>query len=101
MQRKKRTPFLAIPYKILLDKNLSDCDKYVFALIISYHDSGKDFYIPADKIGEYIGKSGRSTQMSIKKLLQNGYIVEDTEKHRKSKVYKPSPEYENISYEEE
>ena len=90
--------FLAVPYWILKEKDISNCDMLVYSLILSYNSQGQNFFIPADKIGDYIGKTGRATQNSIKKLLELEYIKEDSSKHYKSKCYKIN--YEKTSYEE-
>lgn len=97
MPRGKKQPYLAIPYGLLLEKGLSDCDKMVLSLILSFYDNEKDFFIPAKNIGEKIGKSPRATKYSIQNLLSGGYI-EESDKHYKSKCYIPTEKSKSFLY---
>ena len=97
MQRGKKLPYLAMPYGLLLEAGLSDCDKMVLALILSFYDNEKDFFIPAKNIGEKIGKSSRAAKYSIQKLLNGGYIQECDKKY-KSKCYIPTEKAKSFLY---
>lgn len=97
MQRGKKLPYLAMPYGLLLEDGLSDCDKMVLALILSFYDNEKDFFIPAKNIGEKIGKSSRAAKYSIQKLLNGGYIQECDKKY-KSKCYIPTDKAKSFLY---
>lgn len=97
MPRGKKKPYLSIPYGLLLENGLSDCDKMVLALILSFYDNEKDFFIPAKNIGEKIGKSQRAAKYSIQNLLSGGYI-EECEKKYKSKCYVPTEKAKEFLY---
>ena len=66
--------FLAVPYTILNNKELSDGLKFTLSLIYSFYNNDKQIFISNKTLGVRLGISRTAASERITKLEQLGYI---------------------------
>lgn len=71
----KNMPYAAVPFKILEDKDMSDSELRLYA-IISFFASKEGYCYASNKyFGDMLGIKTRAVQTRLQKLVDKGYVL--------------------------
>lgn len=78
----KNMPYAAVPFKILEDKDMSDSELRLYA-IISFFASKEGYCYASNKyFGDMLGIKTRAVQTRLQKLEEKKYIFKSFEQNR-------------------
>lgn len=71
----KDMPYAAVPFKILEDKDISDSELRLYAIILFFASKEGYCYASNNYLGDMLGIKTRAVQTRLQKLVDKGYVL--------------------------
>lgn len=78
----KNMPYAAVPFKILEDKDISDSELRLYAIILFFASKEGYCYASNNYLGDMLGIKTRAVQTRLQKLEEKKYIFKSFEQNR-------------------
>lgn len=78
----KDMPYAAVPFKILEDKDISDSELRLYAIILFFASKEGYCYASNNYLGDMLGIKTRAVQTRLQKLEEKKYIFKSFEQNR-------------------